>query len=65
MYPDPKRVRNNKHTVRFDDYEQAVLTALANYQGEQLAVMIREIVMREATAVLAERNASILERAGA
>ncbi|KVC61876.1 hypothetical protein [Burkholderia ubonensis] len=65
MYPDPKRVRNNKHTVRFDDYEQAVLTALANYQGEQLSVMIREIVMREATAVLAERNASILDRAGA
>ncbi|CAJ7442820.1 hypothetical protein [Burkholderia pseudomallei] len=65
MYPDPKRVRNNKHTVRFDDYEEAVLTALANYQGEQLAVMIREIVMREATAVLADRNHSILTRAGA
>ncbi|CAJ3422050.1 Uncharacterised protein [Burkholderia pseudomallei] len=65
MYPDPKRVRNNKHTIRFDDYEEAVLTALANYQGEQLAVMIREIVMREATAVLAERNNSILTRAGA
>lgn len=65
MYPDPKRVRNNKHTIRFDDYEEAVLTALANYQGEQLAVMIREIVMREATAVLAERNHSILTRAGA
>ncbi|KWC22741.1 hypothetical protein WL48_18650 [Burkholderia ubonensis] len=65
MYPDPKRVRNHKHTVRFDDYEQAVLTALANYQGEQLAVLIREIVMREATAVLAERNTSILDRAGA
>ncbi|HGF4012264.1 TPA: hypothetical protein ACT5CR_002054 [Burkholderia cenocepacia] len=65
MYPDPKRIRNNKHTVRFDDYEQAVLTALANYQGEQLAVLIRDIVMREATAVLAERNTSILDRAGA
>ena len=65
MYPDPKRVRNNKHTVRFDDYEQAVLTALANYQGEQLAVLIREIVMREATAVPAESNTSILDRAGA
>lgn len=65
MYPDPKRVRNNKHTVRFDDYEEAVLTALANYQGEQLAVMIREIVMREATAVLADRNHSILTRVGA
>ena len=65
MYPDPKRVRNNKHTVRIDDYEQAVLTALANYQGEQLAVLIREIVMREATAVLAESNTSILDRAGA
>ncbi|WP_176025581.1 hypothetical protein [Burkholderia vietnamiensis] len=65
MYPDPKRIRNNKTTVRFDDYEQAVLTALANYQGEQLAVLIREIVMREATAVLAERNATILDHAGA
>lgn len=65
MYPDPKRVRNHKHTIRFDDYEQAVLTALANYQGEQLGVLIREIVMREATATLAETNASILHRAGA
>ncbi|MFX1735424.1 hypothetical protein PXJ20_02240 [Paraburkholderia sp. A1RI_3L] len=65
MYPDPKRVRAHKHTIRFDDYEQAVLTALANYQGEQLAVMIREIVMREATAVLAERNTLILDRTSA
>ncbi|WP_186193162.1 hypothetical protein [Burkholderia gladioli] len=65
MYPDPKRVRNHKHTVRLDDYEQALITALANYQGEQVAVLIRAILMREAAAVLGEQNTAILDRAGA
>ncbi|MEJ2769049.1 MULTISPECIES: hypothetical protein [Mycetohabitans] len=65
MYPDPKRVRNHKHTIRFDDYEQALLLALANYQGEQLAVMIREMAMREAAALLAERQTSIFDHASA
>lgn len=64
MYPDPKRVRDHRLTVRFDDYEQAVITALANYQGEQPAVLIREMVMREAMAILAAQDGAILDRVG-
>lgn len=52
MYPDPKRIRNNCLTLRLDDYEHALLTALANYQGEQLGTLLRDLVMREAKQVL-------------
>ncbi|MGB6054489.1 MAG: hypothetical protein WBG17_04530 [Burkholderiaceae bacterium] len=52
MYPDPKRVRDNRLMLRFDDYEYEVITALANYQGEQPATLLRQMVMREAAALL-------------
>lgn len=52
MYPDPKRVRDNRLMVRFDDYEYALITALANYQGEQTATLIRQMVLREAAEAL-------------
>lgn len=52
MYPDPKRVRNNRLTLRLDDYEHDLVTALANYQGEQVGTLLRELVMREAQQVL-------------
>ncbi|MDE3738562.1 hypothetical protein PSH28_18310 [Pseudomonas resinovorans] len=57
MYPDPRRVRDNRVVLRFDDYEHDLIKALANYKGEQLATLLREMVMREASAVL--NNASI------
>ncbi|NTY35657.1 hypothetical protein [Burkholderia diffusa] len=57
MYPDPKRVRDNRLMLRFDDYEYALITALANYQGEQTATLIRQMVLREAAeALLASSN---------
>lgn len=52
MYPDPRRVRDNRVVLRFDDYEHDLIKALANYKGEQLATLLREMVMREAAAVL-------------
>ena len=52
MYPDPRRVRDNRVVLRFDDYEHDLIKALAIYKGEQLATLLREMVMREATAVL-------------
>ncbi|WP_175667030.1 hypothetical protein [Burkholderia multivorans] len=52
MYPDPKRVRDNRPMLRFDDYEYALITALANYQGEQTATLIRQMVLREAAEAL-------------
>nr|WP_315210805.1 DUF1778 domain-containing protein [uncultured Albidiferax sp.] len=52
MYPDSKRVRQNRLTLRVDDYEHQLLQALANYQGEQLSTLLRQMVMREARQVL-------------
>ncbi|MBR8056277.1 hypothetical protein [Burkholderia dolosa] len=52
MYPDPKRVRDNRLMLRFDDYEYALITALANYQGEQTATLIRQMVLRGAAEAL-------------
>jgi uncharacterized protein (DUF1778 family) len=52
MYPDPKRVRANRITVNLDDYEHKLLTALAEYQGEHLAKLLRDLVVREAQQVL-------------
>lgn len=65
MYSDPKRVRDHRLTLRFDDYEHAVITALANYQGEQPAALLRTIVMREAAAMLAESDGNIVDRRSA
>lgn len=48
MYPDPKRVRDNRLMVRFDDYEYVLITALANYQGAAAATLICQMVLREA-----------------
>lgn len=52
MYPDPKRVKDNRVIVRLDDYEHSLLVALANYRGVPLATMLREIVMSEAGEIL-------------
>jgi len=52
MYADPKRVRDNRVTIRLDDYEHALVMALANYQGDQPATLVRELLMREAVNVL-------------
>lgn len=52
MYPDPKRVKDNRVIVRLDDYEHGLLVALANYKGVPLATLLREIVMSEAGDIL-------------
>jgi uncharacterized protein (DUF1778 family) len=52
MYPDPKRVRDNRITLRLDDYEFDLIKALANYQGDQPSTMARELLLREAQQLL-------------
>lgn len=52
MYPDPRRVKDNRVIVRLDDYEHGLLVALANYKGVPLATLLREIVMSEASEIL-------------
>ena len=53
MYPDAKRIRSHRVMLRLDDYEHQLVSSIANYQGEELAVLVRQIVMREALAVIA------------
>ncbi|SFO51342.1 hypothetical protein SAMN05216567_10120 [Variovorax sp. OK605] len=52
MYPDPKRIRTNRYTIRLDDYEDGLVNAMATYQGEQLSTLLRELALREARQVL-------------
>jgi uncharacterized protein (DUF1778 family) len=62
MYADPKRVRDNRVTLRLDDYEHQLILALAAYQGEQPAALLREMAMREALQVL-DMDQSLQHRA--
>lgn len=62
MYPDPKRIRNNRLTLRFDDYEHELITALANYQGEQPSTLLRQLVLREAATLLGVDGEQIVSR---
>lgn len=48
MYADPKRVRKHRITLSFDDYENAVIESIANYQGDEKAAVLRTMVLREA-----------------
>lgn len=62
MYPDTKRIRNNRLTLRFDDYEHKLITALAEYQGEQTSTLLRQLIMREAAAVLGTESEQSVPR---
>lgn len=48
MYPDPKRVRDNRLTLRLDDYEHEMVQSMANRQGEQLSTLVRRLAVAEA-----------------
>ncbi len=56
MYPDPKLVRSCRLTLRLDEYEHDLLTAMANYRGKQLASMARMLAIREAEQLLGMEN---------
>lgn len=62
MYPDPKRVRDHRVTLRFDDYEHDLIVVLANYNGEQTATLLRQLALREAKALLEGGNDSVVHR---
>ncbi|HZG19622.1 MULTISPECIES: hypothetical protein [unclassified Herbaspirillum] len=62
MYPDPKRVRQHRHMLRLDDYEQALVESLAHYQGEPVATILRQLALRQAAAILASDSGSSVAR---
>ncbi|WP_106418197.1 hypothetical protein [Salinicola tamaricis] len=67
MYQDPKRIRQ-RCTVYLDQYEADIITAMANYLGVSKAEVMRQMMMKEAQAVLglgrASDESSIAARAG-
>lgn len=44
--------RSMASVVRLDDYEDGLVQTMANYQGEQLATLLRELALPEARQVL-------------
>lgn len=64
MYPDPKRVRSNKHTVYLDEYETAIIQAHANYAGLPLATVMRDMMIRGAQETLGLSSPSKNKMAG-
>jgi predicted DNA-binding protein len=54
MYPDPKRLREKRHTVRFDDYDDELLRILSKVTGSQPSTLIRELAMRQAEEMLVD-----------
>ncbi|WP_193092172.1 hypothetical protein [Halomonas colorata] len=47
MYQDTKRLRTKK-SVYLDEYEDAVITALANLYGISKAALMREMMLAQA-----------------
>lgn len=45
MYPDPKKVKDNRIMLRLNDYEHEKLMKLSILTGEQLATVARERMM--------------------
>lgn len=54
MYADPSLIRENRMTIRLNDKEHGLIIALANYLDKQPATLLREMVMQEATQIIAD-----------
>jgi hypothetical protein len=54
MYRDPALLRACVVKVRFSREEDALIEALADYTGEQKAVLVRTLVLEQARSVLGQ-----------
>ncbi|GHH53064.1 hypothetical protein [[Pseudomonas] boreopolis] len=45
MYADPTHIRDNPIKVRFNDSERDLILALAQFNGRQPAVFVRELAL--------------------
>lgn len=54
MYPDPKRVKDNRVMVRLDDYQDATLRQLSELTGQQPATLARVLLMYAAEQMLSD-----------
>jgi hypothetical protein len=52
MYMDPARIRSHVVKIRLSDQEADLINALVNFTGEQRAVLLRDLLLEQARAVL-------------
>lgn len=52
MYSDPTQIRKNVLKTYLSDEEDALITALVNYNGGQKSTLVRDIVIEHAQTVL-------------
>ena len=52
MYQDPKRVRSRYGAINLDEYERRLIDALVDDTGIDKAVLLRQLVMKEALETL-------------
>ncbi|MBA2781098.1 hypothetical protein [Billgrantia kenyensis] len=51
MYQDPKRVCSRYGAINLDEYERRLIDALVDYTGIDKAVLLRQLVMKEALGI--------------
>jgi len=59
MYVDPTKLRSHVVKLRFSDEEHALIDALTNYTGEQKAVLLRELILEQASTVLFGQSGAV------
>jgi len=52
MYADPSKIREHVVKVRFNDAEKALIQAYVSYTGEEMAPLLREMLLEQAKLVL-------------
>ncbi len=52
MYQDPTKIRSHVVKLRFSDEEQRLIKAYTDYTGEQMATLLRELVLEAASSSL-------------
>lgn len=58
MYADPSKIRSHVIKVRLSEEEHALIEALNNFTGGQKAVLLRELILEQAAAVLGINSGS-------
>jgi len=56
MYADPAKIRSHTVKLRLNDEEYKLVNALADYTGEQKAVLLREIILEQAVSLIDSGN---------
>ncbi|MBA3774656.1 MAG: hypothetical protein H0X13_19830 [Ramlibacter sp.] len=63
-YSDPTLIRKHRVNLSFNDREQALVSALCEYTGDEPAAFIRSLVLDRAEEVLAHAMQSAMARPG-